>query len=168
MSADTHGADTHSDEDGTGTTGPVTDLVAGLFLALCALVALVWLIPSHTQAAMSEFDVSPGFFPNLAAWAVLVLSLGLVARQVPRLKLLAGRGTAGRFVLIDIAAWSVVAMFSIFALAKIGFLFVAPVLIVSGMLASGNRAYWMIIGLAVLFPVLVDQAAWYIFTVDLP
>jgi len=161
-------ADAHNDDDGTGTTGPVTDLVAGLFLALCATVALVWLIPNHTQAAMSEFDVSPGFFPKLAAWAVLVLSLGLVARQIPRLRHVAGRGIAGRAVLVDIAGWSVVAFFSILALAKIGFLFVAPVLIVAGMLVAGNRTYWMIIGLAVVFPVLVDQAAWYIFTVDLP
>lgn len=161
-------ANTHNEEDGAGATGPVTDLVAGLFLALCAMVALVWLIPTHTQAAMSEFDVSPGFFPKLAAGAVLVLSLGLVARQVPKLKHLAGGANVGRSVLVDIAIWSVVATFSIFALAKIGFLSVAPVLIVAGMLAAGNRTYWMIIGSAVLFPVLVDQAAWYIFTVELP
>lgn len=161
-------ADTHDDEDGTGATGPVTDFVAGLFLALCAMVALLWLIPTHTQAAMSEFDVSPGFFPELAAWAVLVLSLGLVARQVPKLKRMTGGANVGRAVLADIAIWCFVALFSMVALAKVGFLFVAPILIVAGMLAAGNRTYWMILGLAVVFPVLVDQAAWYIFTVDLP
>lgn len=161
-------ADTRNDEDGTGATGPVTDLVAGLFLALCAVVALFWLIPTHTQPAISKFDVSPGFFPKLAAWSVLVLSLGLVARQVPKLRQVAGRNNVGRSVLVDIAVWSVVAIFAIFALAKVGFLFVAPVLVIAGMLAAGNRKHWMIIGLAVLFPLLVDQAAWYIFTVELP
>ena len=40
-----------------------TEIAAAAFLAVAAVVALVWLIPNNTQPAASDLDISPAFFP---------------------------------------------------------------------------------------------------------
>lgn len=155
--------------DGPPETGsPATDIVAGLFLAVLAGFALVWLVPGHVERSLSDHDVQPGFFPNLAAGIVLVLSLGLVVERLrgkPRLR--SGFGQ-GRFVPLDLAIWAGVAGLAMLGFHTVGFLVVAPLLIAAGMLFAGCRQVWLIAAVALLFPVLVDQAAWHVFTVDLP
>lgn len=150
------------------TAAPATDIVAGLILALLAGLALVWLVPGHVERSLSDHDVQPGFFPNLAAGIVLVLSLGLVLQRFLRAGKMQSAFGQGRFVPVDLAIWVVVAGLAMVGLHTIGFLIVAPLLIAAGMLFAGCRRIWLIAAVAILFPVLVDQAAWHVFTVDLP
>ncbi len=147
---------------------PATDIVAGLILALLAGLALVWLVPGHVERSLSDHDVQPGFFPNLAAGVVLVLSLGLVLQRFLRGGTMRSAFGQGRFVPVDLVIWGLVAGLAMVGLHTIGFLVVAPLLIAAGMLFAGCRRMWLIATVAVLFPVLVDQAAWHVFTVDLP
>lgn len=146
---------------------PLVDLVAGCVLAASALLALFWLIPAHTQPALSEFDVAPGFFPNMAAGAVLALSTVLIIVRFRTLRqaMVSGDRT---FILVDIAIWSFVGLATIGGMQTIGFVWTAPVLIAAGMVFSGCRTLWLIAVLAIAFPVIVDFAAWHIFTVELP
>ena len=163
-----------SDRDGGAAEGPAetgapaTDIVAGLLLAVLAVLALVWLVPGHVERSLSDHDVQPGFFPNLAAGVVLVLSLGLVVQRLLRGGGMRSAFGQGRFVPADLAIWALVAGLAMVGLHTVGFLIVAPLLVAAGMLFAGCRQVWLIAAVAVLFPVLVDQAAWHVFTVDLP
>lgn len=152
------------DADDAGAAGRGVDIAAGLCLAALSVFALVWLIPNHTQPADSQFDVAPGFFPNLAAGAVLLLSGLLLLRrwgQAP------GAGAGVRIVL-ELAVWSALSVAVMLALSHIGFLIMAPIVIAGAMLFSGNRNWWLIAAITVIFPLAVNWAAWFIFTVDLP
>ncbi len=152
------------DADLASPGGRGIDIAAGLCLAALSLFALLWLIPNHTQPADSQFDVAPGFFPNLAAGTVLFFSLVLLARrwrQTPS-------GGGGFQVISEIATWSALAVAIMLALSTLGFLVMAPVVIAGAMLFSGNRTWWLIAAMAIVFPLAVEGAAWLIFTVDLP
>ncbi len=150
--------------DDTALGGRSVDIAAGLSLAVLSLVALFWLIPNHTQPADSQFDVAPGFFPNLAASVVLLLSVVLVARrwgQTPT-------GGGGVRILAELGVWSALAVAIMLALSNLSFLIMAPAVIAGAMLFSGNRTWWLILVMAVVFPLAVEGATWVIFTVDLP
>ena len=152
------------DAEDAGAGGRSIDIAAGLCLAALSVFALVWLIPNHTQPADSQFDVAPGFFPNLAAGAVLVLSALLLLR---RLGQAAGRG-GGLRIVVELAVWCALSAAIMLALVHIGFAVMAPVVIAGAMLFCGNRNWWLIAAMTVLFPLAVYWAAWFIFTVDLP
>lgn len=143
------------------------DIVTGLLLALLAGSALLWLIPYHTEAPVSRYDIAPGFFPSLAAWAVLVLSVGLIGQRLLRFRHAAGL-TGGGNIVIEIVIWSITALLIGLGLNTIGFLITATVLIAAGMYFAGYRNGWLIAAIAMLFPLLIDQAAWQVFTVGLP
>ncbi len=151
-------------DDDARAAGRGVDIAAGLCLAALSLFALVWLIPTHTQPADSQFDVAPGFFPNLAAGAVLLLSGFLLLRRWRQ----APGGEGGGRIVFELALWSALAIAIMLALSHIGFLVMAPVVIAGAMLFAGNRNWWLIGAMAIFFPLLVETAAWLIFTVDLP
>lgn len=153
--------------DGAGGSRAI-DIATGLLVALLALAALFWLIPLQVQTAVGEYDLSPAFFPKLAAWIVLVLALGLVLVRLA----LARRATAsngeGVRIAIEALVWTAVSLLTMISLVKIGYLATSMVLIASGAWMSGRRD-WLRVGLvAILFPLAVDFAAWRIFTVHLP
>lgn len=152
------------DADDGGAGGRGVDIAAGLCLAALSVFALVWLIPTHTQPADSQFDVAPGFFPNLAAGAVLLLSGLLLLRRWGR----APSGGGGARIVLELAVWCALSVAVMMALSHIGFLIMAPVVIAGAMLFSGNRNWWLIAAMTIIFPLVVKWAAWFIFTVDLP
>ena len=143
------------------------DIAAGLVLAAAALFALVWLVPANTRPASSAFDVAPGFFPSLAAWAVLILSIALVLARLRRLAPAEEAG-AGFRVVGEIALWAAVASATVAGLSTVGFLPTAMVLMAATMAFAGVRRWWLIALWAAVFPLLVERAAWLVFTVDLP
>lgn len=156
-------SDAEHDDDARA-AGRAVDLAAGLCLAALSLVALLWLIPNHTQPADSQFDVAPGFFPSLSAGAVLVLSIVLLLRRWRQ----APGGAGGLHIVAELAVWSALAVAIMLALSHIGFLAMAPVVIAGAMLFAGNRNWWLIAAMAMVFPLFVEAAAWLVFTVDLP
>lgn len=153
-----------NDADDAGAGGRGVDIAAGLFLAVLSVFALVWLIPNHTQPADSQFDVAPGFFPNLAAGAVLLLSGLLLLRRWGQ----APSGGGGARIVLEFVVWCALSVAVMLALSHIGFLIMAPVVIAGAMLFSGSRNWWLIAAMTILFPLAVKWAAWFIFTVDLP
>jgi len=160
------GPEARSAPDGAGER-PLVDIAAGLVLAAMAVFALLWLIPENTEPAMSEFDISPAFIPKLAAWAVLLMSAGFVAHRLWRRPAPAD-DVSGAAVLSEIAVWAGVGGLTVLGITTVGFLPTAIVLVAAGMIAGGARRWWLVAAIAVLFPLLLDQAAWMIFTVDLP
>lgn len=147
--------------------GGIIDIGAGVVLAAASLVALFWLIPNHTQPAMSELDISPGLFPTVAAGLVLALSIGMIVQRSVRRPVLAAELSGGK-ILIELAVWTIAGLAIFLALPTIGFLPVAFAIVALGGLAVRYRTWWLLGLIAVLFPVAVDFGAWQIFTVDLP
>ena len=143
------------------------DIVAGLFLALLAVIALVWIIPSHTETTSSDYDVSAAFFPYLAVWTTFGFSILLIISRLLKFKRLQGN-IIDRGILIEVVCWSGISIITFGGLAFIGFAWIMPLLVASAMIFSGNRTWWLIGVLSIAFPILVDQLIWLIFTVDLP
>ncbi|UCE30570.1 MAG: tripartite tricarboxylate transporter TctB family protein [Burkholderiales bacterium] len=144
-----------------------TDLASGLTLVAVALAVLLWLIPTQIHTGAGEYDLSPAFFPRLAAWTLLGLSVLLVLvrwlRPGPVQGTGAGFGAVGEFV-----AWSLLAALTMLGLNTIGFVPTAVALALAGAGLCGRRDWLRIGALTVAFVLLVDAAAWQIFTVDLP
>ena len=144
-----------------------TEIVTAACLAAVATLALLWLVPVNTQPAASELDISPAFFPMLAATLVLVLSLALIAELV----FLSAKSTAShsiKTIVSELVIWGAVTFVMLACLPKVGFIAVSTTVIVLGGIAMGYRRWWALMLLAILFSLTVDFGAWKIFTVDLP
>ena len=144
-----------------------TEIATAACLAAVAILALVWLVPVNTQPAASELDISPAFFPMLAATLVLVLSLALIAELV----FLSAKSTAShsiKTIVSELVIWGAVTFVMLACLPKVGFIAVSTTVIVLGGIAMGYRRWWVLTLLAIVFSVTVDFGAWKIFTVDLP
>ena len=144
-----------------------TEIATAACLAAVAILALVWLVPVNTQPAASELDISPAFFPMLAAALVLFLSLALIAE----LFFLGAKTTANhssKTIVSELVIWAVVTFVIWACLPKVGFIAVSTTVIVLGGIAMGYRRWWVLTLLAIVFSLTVDFGAWKIFTVDLP
>jgi hypothetical protein len=153
--------------DGTGGSRTI-DLATGLLVVGLALGALFWLIPQQVETAVGEYDLSPAFFPMLAAWIVLLLALGLVGVRLARARSAPPSNGEGTRIAVETIVWTVVAVLTMIGLLKIGYLATSMVLVAAGAWMAGRRD-WLRVGLvAILFPLAVNYAAWQIFTVRLP
>ena len=144
-----------------------TEIVTAACLAAVATLALLWLVPVNTQPAASELDISPAFFPMLAATLVLVLSLALIAELV----FLSAKSTAShsiKTIVSELVIWGAVTFVMLACLPKVGFIAVSTTVIVLGGIAMGYRRWWVLTLLAIVFSLTVDFGAWKIFMVDLP
>ena len=129
----------------SGGPGARQELAAGAVLIGLSLFALLWLIPNHTGEATSDLEVAPGFFPQIAASALLVLSVLLVGHRLIRFpKLRAIRpATGGGAVLSEIAILAAGSVLVAWALGAAGYLVVAPAVLLAGLLAGGERRWWV-------------------------
>lgn len=129
-----------------GGPGPRQELAAGAMLIGLSLFALLWLIPNRTGQATSDLEVAPGFFPQVAAGALLVLSVLFVGHRLVRFpKLRAIRPqTGGGAVLAEIAILAASALLVAWALGAAGYLIVAPAVMLAGLLAGGERRWWIV------------------------
>ena len=150
-----------------GSAAASIDVAFGVVFAALAAGALLWLIPAQVSSSASGTDVAPSFMPRLSAGAVLLLSLGLVGHRLLRERP-AGGGRAGVRLLGDVAGLSAGAVLVMTGLITLGFLPTAAGLIVAGGVIARHRPLHWLMVLAVVFPVLVDYAAWHVFFVDLP
>lgn len=157
---------TETDKAAETSSAAATDILLGLAFAALAAGALLWLIPNFVSHTAATSDIAPSFFPNLAASVILVLSLGMVAHRVTRTQP-APISSALR-VFGEAACLSAAAALLVYALSTIGFLPSAVGLILAGGLLARYERWWALGLLAIVFPVLVDIAAWRIFVVDLP
>ena len=143
------------------------DSMVAVVLVAAAAFALLWLIPEHTQPAMSEHDAAPGFFPGVAAATVGVLSLVLLAHRALRQPKIPAM-LSGRVVAAETAIWIGLSAAVVAGLAWLGFLPTAAALVAIGMFAAGCRNWILLGAVSALFPVIVSIGAWHVFTVELP
>ena len=145
--------------DPSGGPGPRQELAAGTVLIGLSLVALLWLIPNHTGEATSDLEVAPGFFPQVAAGALLVLSVLFVGHRLVRFPKLRNirPATAGGAVLSEIAILAAGGLLVAWALGAAGYLVVAPAVMLAGLLAGGERRWW-VVGLVIAG---VTAATWF-------
>ena len=129
-----------------GGPGPRQELVAGAVLIGLSLVALLWLIPNHTGEATSDLEVAPGFFPQVAAGALLALSILFVGHRLVRYPKLRNilPTTGGGAVLSEIAILAAGGLLVAWALGAVGYLAVAPAVMLAGLLAGGERRWWVV------------------------
>ena len=158
--------DSSSEED-LGQRADLIDIAAGIAMAAMSLIALIWVIPNYVEVGTSDFDIGPAFFPNFTATLVLGLSALLIVTRAIRYTS-GNPGLPGKVIVFEIALWAVISVSIIPSFAKLGFLLTATLIIGAGVIMCGYRVWWVIALLAVVFPLIIDQAAWFIFTVDLP
>ncbi len=144
-----------------------TEIAAALVLTAAAVFALVWLVPENTEPARSDLDISPAFFPMLAAGLVLVLSLTMMAVRLTR-AVAATAELSGPAILREAAVWCGAGLAIWFVLPAIGFIPTSIGVVVFGGWATGYRNWWVLVTLAIVFSLIVDFGAWQIFIVDLP
>lgn len=147
------------------------DIAAGSILAAISLVTLSWVVPANVGVNAAAYDVTPTFFPKLAAGSVLALSLILVAARLmtgegPLSERLRARG--GLRVLGETGLWLLVSAFAHLAISRVGFPVTAALLMVAIAFLCRYRLNWIVGLLAIGFPLIVDQLAWLLFVVDLP
>ncbi len=143
------------------------DIAAGLVLAAMSIATLLWLIPVYVELGTSKHDVGPAFFPRLTTFVILGFSILLVITKAVRFRK-GNPGLSGKSIIMEIIIWVMISTLSVFALTKLGFIFTALMLVGLGAIVCGYRNWWVVAVLAVVFPVIIDQAAWLIFTVELP
>ncbi|MFK5977662.1 MAG: tripartite tricarboxylate transporter TctB family protein [Rhizobiaceae bacterium] len=153
--------------DAANDEAPLIEIAAGLVLAAMSIVALLWLIPYYVELGTSKHDVGPAFFPRLTAFVVLGFSILLVITKALRYK--KGKPElSGASIVLETIIWATISILVIVGISNIGFLITSTLLVGFGAIISGYRTWWVIALLAVAFPVIIDQMAWLVFTVDLP
>lgn len=154
-----------------------TDILAGLLVAAVSVVLLGWIIPQHTSPPQSAGNLSPAFMPSVAVGVMLVLSALLVVTSLLKAgddgdaeheEFGAEAHGIGKKDLADIALWAAFATAMMVGFVTIGFLATAIPALVLLMLFGGQRSLVMIGAVAVTVPVLIQQIAWYAFTVQMP
>lgn len=136
-------------------------------LAVASLFCLLWLVPNHTQAAMSPGDISPAFFPMAAALTVLILCVGMFLSRLTKSSATPA-DLSGMTILSETGIWLVAATALFIVLPVIGFIPTSIATIALSSIAIHYKRWWIIAVLAVAFTLVVDFGAWQIFTVDLP
>lgn len=164
------GDDDGEDPAGEPTVSPVHDIAAGLVLAALSLFALLWLIPTQTKGAAGAYDVSPGFFPRVAASAVLILSVIFLVHRAVRFQAMRRRPSSSDAgaLLTEIAVWTAACAAIWIGLWQAGFLVVAPLVIALAMVAAGVRRWWLIVALAAATTAVTYYGAEHLFSVALP
>ena len=154
-----------------------THIGTALVLIPICLFCIFWLVPNNTVPATSEVDVSPGFVPYIALWAMLIYSVILLLDELRQgitgsteLDEEFGSeatGVDGR-VLKNLAILIVVSVLTWLGIKHIGFEPAMTVLIIAIMYYVGVRS-WITIGLTSIFaPIVLSMCAWYFFSTQMP
>jgi hypothetical protein len=151
-----------------------TDLAAGAILAGLAVLALAWFIPARTAPAQSRLDLAPALLPSVAMAVVLAMALLLlwtrrVARPEEEHEEFGDEASGiGRQELINLALCMAAAAVTYVLLDTLGFIVAGAVLVATAMWHARMRNPWLLAGLALAVPALLDRVAWYAFTISLP
>ena len=144
-----------------------TEIAMAVVLMAVALFTCFWLIPNNTEPARSELDISPAFFPVLAAGLVSLLAFAMIIVRLNR-NFVSSITLPGKVILTEISVWVSVGLVIWFILPVFGFILVSCLVVVLGGLATGYYNYLKLIALAITFSITVDFGVWQIFTVALP
>ena len=144
-----------------------TEIAAAFVLMAVAFFTCFWLIPNNTEPARSELDISPAFFPVIAAGLVFGLALVMIVVRLSR-HVVPSVELPGTVILTEITVWVGVGLAIWFALPAFGFILVSVLVVALGGLATGYHNRLNLITFAIIFSITVDFGVWQIFTVELP
>lgn len=158
------------------------NLAIGATVAALAAVGNAWLIPAFTTAsATGAYDLSPTLVPHISLGLCLVLGLllclqSLGARRdgrpappgVARTGDGATHSSPGVWLFRDLLMWGASSMVTVVLLPRLGFIATATALLAVWLVFAGARRWPVVIGVAVILPVLLDRLSWYALTVRLP
>lgn len=153
-----------------------THIWSSVVISVIMLAFLFWIIPNNTSPPDSDLDLAPSFIPSLAVTVTLLLAvlLGVTALLTRKREEglheefgeeASGMGWAefknlGLWILVSIGAW--------FGTVHVGFEPAMTVFLAIGLIYAGMRNYWLTAIIAIATPIILSQAAWHIFTTELP
>ena len=152
-----------------------TDRVTAVLLAALAVFALAWFIPTHTSPAQSRLDLAPALLPSIAMAVVGAMAVLLLwSRRRP-----ADSGHTdeeygdeasgiGRHELVNLGLCLAAGAVTYALMTAVGFVVAGALLAAAGMWHARLRNRWLLVGLAVGVPAVLDRVAWYAFTILLP
>lgn len=143
------------------------NFIAGAVLFLLSAAVILWLIPGFVPGEATRGEVSPKFFPNLAATVILICSIGLMLTNLQTFKL--PSGGAARQVALQLAGWTAIATAIFLLLAYAGFFAAAAFSVIAGVaVARYRRRLWLVLLIAVGLPLFLDWGIWTLFYIQLP
>ena len=124
--------------------------ISGLMIALAGAILFLWIIPNQVET-MSFGWLKPSTFPNILS--IIMIALGLLHFCFP-----AGTAVLERRLLLRLLFIFALCLVAVFLMNFVGFIFVAPVLVLIIMILIGERRpLWLLISV-----VLVPVSLWVI------
>ncbi|MEM8854328.1 MAG: tripartite tricarboxylate transporter TctB family protein [Pseudomonadota bacterium] len=158
-----------SPADTTAQSGAWTDIAAGTLMALAALLMVAAIIPAEVSDAAGRNDISPAFVPQVTAYLILGFSALLIVNGIKRRNTPAGRaGQSVGVVARDVVLAAVAVTLFQLAFVHLGFLIAGAAAIAVAMFAIGERRLVLVVPLAGLAPVALQQASWRLLSIWLP
>jgi len=153
------------------------NLAAALIILLIVGIAQGWLIPNYVPSAHDPGDLPPTLVPmlSMAVCGLTALLLGISAwrrsgnssaesqNDEAAEQLIFGLNEAANLVL-----WLAAAAVIWLLLKYVGFMAAAAVTIAAGTVYGGIRNVWIVIGSALIIPLLIDRIVWYGLNIRLP
>lgn len=117
--------------------------LSGLLATLLGLFLLFWVIPNHTEPADYGW-LRPATLPAIAA--IIIAGSGAIHFLFPK-----GKAEMEPMVLSRVVLFSGIGFLGLWLMKFLGFLVAAPLLMLTVMLAIGERRWgWLAIGVIVL------------------
>ncbi|MDP6270412.1 MAG: tripartite tricarboxylate transporter TctB family protein [Alphaproteobacteria bacterium] len=154
-----------------------TNLVSSIIVALCSILLLAWIIPSHSAPAQSPLDIPPARLPSMAIWICLITAvvLGLGALRAKPGGVQAedeefgdSATGIGAAELVRMAILIALVVATIIAMPLAGFEITMGVLLLAMMVFLCQRNYALLAAVALVVPIGLSQLAWHVFTVEFP
>lgn len=155
------------------------NFLSGLGLAAMGLFAVTWLIPNGVDGADNmDLGLPPTFMPTVAAYTVIVL--GLIVAAIYGRHLVARHADAveeseenenlefGVREVVNFLVFSALSVGFMVLLQVSGFLIASGILLAMLIYFMGFRSWPIIIGIAVIVPLAMEQVLWYALSIRLP
>lgn len=157
---------TQGNPENRGAAGRL-DFASGAVLALLSSVALFWIIPAAVPGGPSRGEVSPSFFPKMAAGVVLICSIAMMAINWRAFK--EPSNGKGLELLFELAGWTAIAAATYALLAHLGFVAAGAFATAAGIAVSRYRRNRILLALLVVgLPFALKYGVWTVFTIQLP
>ncbi|MCP4628472.1 MAG: hypothetical protein GY850_33930 [bacterium] len=153
------------------------NLAAALIILLIVGIAQGWLIPNYVPSAHDPGDLPPTLVPmlSMAVCGLTALLLGISAWRR------SGNGSAesqddeaaeqlifGLNEAANLVLWLAATAVIWLLLKYVGFMAAAAVTIAAGTVYGGIRNVWIVLGSALIIPLLIDRIVWYGLNIRLP
>lgn len=138
----------------------VANIATGLFLVALSLALIFWIIPTQSGGSGSvDYGTSPEFLPQLAAIAILLLSVALLVQQMTASSQTNRPNPFSGIPWLRLLAGGLVALGGALLMSYVGDLVALPAIVLAGAWLFGERRPLVLI----VYPILVTAAMYGIF-----